>query len=161
MKSNIRSFAIGLLALAAVPATASFSDAQLRIGVTESDLGSWAIKSGYELKRTGDDKWWAYRKSDNEIIGTFRFCRGKVFEQALTVQGGASAFIKRVAQFNRQYGTGQYSVESSVESVGDRNMIEVVWRRADQVTTLTFFAGSSPVSETQWLGTTIPSICRS
>lgn len=155
-----RSGAVLLLIGSTNFAVAAFSAEKLRAGVTEAQLRAMADSEGYALKvGQGTDPWWVYRKSNNEIIATYYFCRGKVYQQALTVTGGPAAYIKRVAQFNRQFGEGKVSVETSMESVGERNTLEFVWRGQDEVITATYFAASTPVSETQWIGTTVPSVC--
>ena len=115
---------------------------------------------GYVLKAgEGMDPWWVYRKNNNEIVATYYLCRGKVYQQAITLSGGPAAYIKRVTQLNLRFGEGKASVESTMESLGERNTLEFVWRGQDEVITATYFAATPPVSETQWLSTTVPSIC--
>lgn len=156
----IRSGAVLLLIGSTSFAVAAFSAEKLRAGVTEAQLRAVVDADGYVLKAgEGIDPWWVHRKSNNEIVATYYLCRGKVYQQALTVTGGPAAYIKRVAQFNRQFGEGKVSVESAMQSLGERNMLEFVWRSQDEVITATYFAASPPVSETQWISTTVPSVC--
>lgn len=156
----IRSGAVLLLIGSTSFAVAAFSAEKLRAGVTEAQLRAMVDADVYVLKvGEGTDPWWVYRKSNNEIIAKYYLCRGKVYQQALTVAGGPAAYIKRVAQFNRQFGEGKVSVESAMESLGERNMLEFVWRSQDEVIAATYFAASPPVSETQWISTTVPSVC--
>lgn len=156
-----RSSAVLLLIGTTNFAIAAYSAETIRAGITEAQLRATVDADGYVLKAgEGVNPWWVYRKSDNEIIATYFLCRGKVYQQAITASGGPAAYIKRVAQLNRQFGEGKVSVESSMGSVGERNTLEFVWRGKDEVITATYFAAVPPVSETQWLGTTIPSVCK-
>lgn len=141
-------------------AVAAFSADQIRAGVTEAQLRAAVDADGNVLKAgEGTSPWWVYRKSNNDIVATYHLCRGKVYQQAIAATGGIAAYLKRVAQFNRQFGKGQVSVESAMESEGERIMLEFFWRREDEGITASYFAASSPVSEAQWLSTAVPSVC--
>jgi len=139
---------------------AVFTAEKLRAGVTETQLRAMVDAYGYILKAgEGADPWWVYRKSNNEIIATYHFCKGRVYQQSLTLTGGLAAYIKRVAQFNRQFGEGKVSVETSMESLGERNLLEFVWRAQDELIALTYFSSSPSVNENQWHSTTVSSVC--
>jgi hypothetical protein len=149
-----------LLSSYAGPAFATFSVDEIRRGITEAQFKSAMEKEGFRVANTErSNLWWVYNPANNDLIATYRTCRGRIYEQALAATGGHGAFIKRVAQFTRDYGAAEYSAESAVVEQGERNMLDFTWKRTDEIITVTFNAASQRVSETQWVSRAVPSVC--
>ncbi len=113
------------------------------------------------MKGSTDEQLMIYRTvlNEHETTASYRLCRGRVYEESLAVLGGPAGFIRRVTQFERNYGPGKYSAESALLEIGERNVLSVTWQLIDRVITVEYGAPSTGISESQWVSTAVPSVC--
>jgi hypothetical protein len=153
-----------LLLAAAAPSLcgARYTAEQLRAGISLEELRAAISAAGESVVKGSTDEFlMIYRtvRSEHEITASYRLCSGRVYEESVAVSGGTAGFIRRVTQFEREFGPGRYSAESSLLEAGERNLLSVAWRLPDRVVTIEYGAPAAGISESQWISTAIPSVC--
>jgi hypothetical protein len=142
--------------------TARFTAEQIRTGISLEQLRTAISNSGEQVaKGSTDESLMVYRtvRGEHEITASYRLCRGRVFEESVAVSGGPAGFIRRITQFEREYGPGKYLAESALLEVGERNLLTVTWRLPDRIIATEYGAAATGISESHWVSTAIPSVC--
>ncbi len=161
-RTNALIVATTLVLFSTTAASARYSAEQIRQGLPVDAVRASVESDGQKIHGSNADNfWWIYRtgRNEQEIVGILRFCGRLLYEQSLAATGGTSGFIKRIAQFENQYGPGKYVAEALINEIGEKNSLEVSWKLRDLVLTLTFIAAVGKVSETQWSSMAVPSVC--
>lgn len=151
-----------LLALMAGSASAiSYSFEELRKGVTEASAIDAAHREG--LIVTADPRDGGHILSDarsNEVISILWVCSGRLHGYSASAKGGASAFVKRVAQFNVEFGTpGNATATSKMQVFGEDNTIEISWQKNWRTIVLTYTPGAPGLDESQWVRYSVSQVC--
>ena len=154
---------LALLA-AAVPSlsNARYTTDQIRAGISAEQLRADISAAGESIVKGSTDEYlMVYRivRNENEFTASYRLCNGRVYEESIAASGGPAGFIRRVTQFEREYGPGKYSADSTLLEVGERNALSVTWRLSDRVVTVEYGASATGISESQWVSTAVPSAC--
>ena len=77
----------------------------VELGRSIDEIVESAPRNGIKVTPSREtDVFFAYLLKSNEVVGIYRVCKGRVYEHSASVSGGAVGLVKRVAQFNNQYG---------------------------------------------------------
>lgn len=150
---SIASVGLALCALWSHTTYAAGDEAQdIEIGRRIDEIVASAPKNGIKVTPSREaDVFFAYLLKSNELVGIYRVCNGRVYEHSASVSGGAVGLVKRVAQFNNQYGVAAAQAESRMLDSAEFNMIEFTWRQGDQTFRVTFYPQSLGALESQWV----------
>ena len=151
-----------LMALTAGSASAlSFPFDELRKGVTETTAIDAARREG--LTVTVDQKGGAYYLADaksKEIVSILWVCSGRLYGYSLSANGGANSFVKRVAQFNAEFGSaGTAMATSKMQPFGEVNTIEMSWQKDYRNIVLSYTPSSPGLEESQWVRYSVSQVC--
>jgi len=151
------------LAFAASSASAlSYSFEELRKGVPEAAAIDAAGREG--LIVSADPRGGAHFLADarsNEIVSMLWVCSGRLYGYSLSAKGGASAFVKRVAQLNVEFGApGNATATSKMQSFGEDNTIEIAWQKGWRSATLTYTPSAPGLDESQWVRYSVSQVCQ-
>lgn len=142
---------------------ARYSVEQIRAGISIDQLRAAISADGESVTKGSTDEYMmVYRtvRNEHELVASYRLCNGRVFEESMSLAGGAATFIRRVTQLERNHGPGRYTAESSLLDIGERNVLSVTWQLPDHVVTLSYDAPAPKIAEGQWLSNAVPSVCR-
>lgn len=151
-----------LLALATSSAFAiSYSFEELRKGVPEAAAVDTARSEG--LIVSADPRGGGYLLADarsKEVVSILWVCTGRLYGYSVSAKGGASAFVKRVAQFNAEFGApGNATATSKMQSFGEDNTIEINWQKNWRTATLTYTPSTPGLEESQWIRYSVSQVC--
>jgi hypothetical protein len=151
-----------LLALTAGSASAlSYSFEELRKGLPEAAAIDAARSEG--LIVSADPRGGGHLLADaksNEVVSILWVCSGRLYGYSLAAKGGASAFVKRVAQFNVEFGApGSATATSKMQSFGEDNTIEITWQKDWRTAIITYTPSVPGLGESQWVRYSASQVC--
>lgn len=151
------------LALSAGSASAlSYSFEELYKGVPEAVAINEARHEG--LVVSADPRGGGHLLVDaksNEVVSMLWVCSGRLYGYSLSATGDASAFVKRVAQFNVEFDMlGNAAATSKMQSFGKVNTIEITWQKDWRSVNLTYTPSTPGLDESQWVRYSVHKVCQ-
>lgn len=149
-----------LLAISCAASAQNFySFEQLLKGVDLNAAVAQERSLGNRVTSSDDGKTHYVQSESNRLVRTLTGCQGRLVAVAYESAGGTIGFIKRVAEYNREWGQGVGSAKSYMSTVGEVSTLEFMWREGARELTLSFTPGTEKISESQWLQFRVSSSC--
>lgn len=151
-----------LLAFGTTSASAfSYSFEELMKGVSEATAVASARNEGFLV--SVDPRGGGYLLADagsREVVSILWVCAGRLYGYSTSAKGGASSFVKRVAQLNAEFGQpGAATATTKMQSFGEDNTIEIHWQRTWRAATLTYTPSVPGLDESQWIRYSVSNVC--